>query len=47
MILKYLPSQIFHPFSVTKIVQLKRIQAHAQFLQNTVLEVDLVKIPLC
>ena len=29
MILKYLPSQISHPFSVTKIIPLKRIQAHA------------------
>ena len=47
MILKYLPAKISHPFSVTKIIQLKRIHAYAQFLQNTVLEVDLVKIPLC
>ena len=47
MILKYLPSKISHPFSVIKIIQLKRIHAYAQFLQNTVLEVDLVKIPLC
>lgn len=47
MILKYLPFQISHPFSVTKIIQLKRIQAYAQFLQNTVWEVDVIKIPLC